>query len=156
MNASLVLTLVMGLILLVGCATWQDAPRTCLEQRVYVDSFGQGDHPAQFALVLEIELRDEGFVVVKDKGDADLVVSGILTSGPVVGSVVIAPSPLAAMLAAGRGGSYQTVVARAFKADTGTELWRGYYEPKKPTKLGSLAEDVAEDLWKACKKRWPG
>lgn len=140
--------LVLAVPILTACAAMPGASTTCTERRVYIGSFGQSDHAAQFAIALEKELRDEGFTVVSRQEDADLVLSGVLTMTTVGSGSVIG------RFGGFRFGPQPTVAARAIRARSGESVWAEHYESSRPKGLDDRAEDVAEDLWKACRKGW--
>lgn len=141
--------LVVSSLALGACAVMTGDSPGCAERRVYIGSFGQSDHAAQFAIALEKELREEGFTVASRQEDADLVLSGVLTMSTVGSGSVIG------RFGGFRFGPQPTVAARAIRARTGESVWAEHYESSRPKSLDSRADDVAEDLWKACRKGWP-
>lgn len=126
----------------------------CSIQRLAIGSFGKTDYAGQFRFLLEDALQRQGFEVVSQSKAADASLTGIVTmrehvyGGPKAYDIFTITH------------AYVTVSLR--RAD-GTEIWRGYFKPRKykrrvrkgKTPLELRAYDVATSLRDACTKGWP-
>lgn len=126
----------------------------CSIQRVVIGSFGKTDYAGQFRFLLQDALQRQGFEVVSQSQSADVSLSGIVTMRE---SVYGGPKAYDIFTITH---AYVTV---SLRRTDGTEIWRGYFKPRKykrrvrkgKTPLELRAYDVATSLREACTKGWP-
>jgi hypothetical protein len=122
----------------------------CVERRVTLGVFGTDEWALHFSVALADRLRREGFTVVTDSEESDLTLSGHVTMTPVeafrFGGGI--------RMFTGRTESRLQPTVSVTAVAGLRSVWSRLYESTKSKTLADWAEDAAEDLAKACQRRW--